>query len=84
MHHAYAYDPATDRWTRDRARCPRPRGAAAAVALNGRLHLIGGAGAPAMERASVGWHEVYDPQTDRWTTLQGAARRARPCRLRGA
>ena len=40
------------------------------MALNGRLHLIGGAGAPTMERASVGWHEVYDPQTDQWTTLK--------------
>lgn len=23
-----------------------------------------------MERASVGWHEVYDPKTDKWTTLK--------------
>ena len=53
---------------------PRSRGAAAAVVLDGKLHLIGGACAPASERASVGWHEVYDPQADRWTP-QGAARR---------
>jgi hypothetical protein len=32
-----------------------------------RLHLIGGASEPASERASVGWHEVYDPQTDGWS-----------------
>lgn len=66
---AYAYDVATDRW-RKIAPLTRPRGAAAAVALNGRIHLIGGASEPATERASVGWHEVYDPKTDRWSTLK--------------
>ncbi|MBX6740488.1 MAG: kelch repeat-containing protein [Acetobacteraceae bacterium] len=66
---AYSYDVETDRWTAIRP-LPRPRGAAAAVALNGRIHLIGGASAPVMERASVGWHEVYDPRTDRWETLK--------------
>jgi hypothetical protein len=63
---AYVYDIAANRWT---AIAPllRPRGAAAAVMLGGSLHLIGGASEPAAERASVGWHEVYDPKADRWT-----------------
>ncbi|MEH2481347.1 N-acetylneuraminic acid mutarotase [Nitrobacteraceae bacterium AZCC 2146] len=64
---AYAYDIAADRWD-SIAPLPRPRGAGAAVALNGKIHLIGGASEPAAERASVGWHEVYDPQTDKWET----------------
>jgi N-acetylneuraminic acid mutarotase len=64
--HAYAYDIGTDRW-QDIAPLARPRGAAAAVVLQGRIHLIGGASEPAAERASVGWHEVYDPAEDRWT-----------------
>lgn len=63
---AYAYDVATDQWSVI-APLSRPRGAAAAVVLAGQIHLIGGAGAPTTERASVGWHEVYDPQADRWT-----------------
>ncbi len=63
---AYAYDIAADRWS-DIAPLPRPRGAAAAVVLGGSVHLIGGASEPAAERASVGWHEVYDPRADRWT-----------------
>ncbi|WP_076997296.1 kelch repeat-containing protein [Variovorax sp. KK3] len=63
---AYVYEIAADRWTAI-APLPRPRGAAAAVVLDGKLHLIGGASEPAAERASVGWHEVYDPQADRWT-----------------
>jgi N-acetylneuraminic acid mutarotase len=66
---AYVYDPATDRWS-PIAPLPRPRGAAAAVVLNGRIHLIGGASEPARERASIGWHEVYDPQGDRWEQLK--------------
>ena len=36
--------------------------------LEGRIHLIGGASEPAAERASVGWHEVYEPKEDRWST----------------
>ncbi len=63
---AYAYDVAVDRWM-PIAPLPRPRGAAGAVALDGRIHLIGGASAPKEERASVGWHEVYDPGADLWT-----------------
>jgi N-acetylneuraminic acid mutarotase len=63
---AYVYDAAADRWS-PIAPLPRPRGAAAAVVLDGRIHLIGGASLPVAERASVGWHEVYDPQSDRWT-----------------
>jgi N-acetylneuraminic acid mutarotase len=64
--HAYVYDVSQDKWSTV-APMPRPRGAAAAVALNGKVHLIGGASSPTEERASVGWHEVYDPQTDSWS-----------------
>ena len=62
---AFVYDIADDRW-KAIAPLPRPRGAAAAVVLEGQLHLIGGASEPAAERASVSWHEIYDPKTDRW------------------
>ncbi len=62
---AFIYEVAEDRW-REIARLPRPRGAAAAVELAGKIHLIGGATDPADERASIAWHEVYDPATDRW------------------
>jgi len=63
---AYVYEIASDRWSAI-APLPRPRGAAAAVVLDGRIHLIGGASEPAAERASVGWHEVYEPGVDRWS-----------------
>ena len=37
----WAYDPGTDRWEQ-RASLSTPRGAAAAVALDGRLYALGG------------------------------------------
>ncbi|MDB5510583.1 MAG: Kelch repeat-containing protein [Enterovirga sp.] len=66
---AYAYEVGADRWTRIPP-LPRSRGAGAAVALNGRIHLIGGASDPKQERASVGWHEAYDPVSDTWSVLK--------------
>jgi N-acetylneuraminic acid mutarotase len=63
---AYAYDVATNSWT-TLAPLPRPRGAASAVAFDGMIHLIGGATAPTDERASIAWHEVYDPKADSWS-----------------
>jgi N-acetylneuraminic acid mutarotase len=62
---AFAYDIAADRWS-PIAPMPRPRGAGALAVVDGKIHHIGGASEPETERASVGWHEVYDPQTDRW------------------
>jgi N-acetylneuraminic acid mutarotase len=67
-----AYDPALDRWQR-RAPLPTPRGAAAAVVIDGLVYALGG------ERrgpsGGVGDYEsvtdvaVYDPRTDRWEIL---------------
>lgn len=62
---AFVYEFGEDRW-RPIARLSRERGAASAVALGGRIHLVGGAALPSRERASVGWHEAYDPAADRW------------------
>ncbi|MCU0987179.1 MAG: hypothetical protein MUC89_19935 [Acetobacteraceae bacterium] len=60
----FVWDAGADRW-RAIAPLPRPRGAGAAVVLDGKLHHIGGAGDGA-DRASVAWHEIYDPEADRW------------------
>lgn len=62
---AFVWDPAADKWSAV-APMSRERGAAGAVWLDGKLHVIGGAALPEKERASVGWHEVYDPQADKW------------------
>jgi N-acetylneuraminic acid mutarotase len=60
---AYEYDPATNTW-RTLANLKLGRGSVALVALDGKLHAIGGRGA---DGKTVGAHEVYDPATNKWT-----------------
>ena len=73
-----AYDTATDTWTR-RADMPTPRNALSAAVVDGKIYAIGGWG---YDRPEGGWEsidptatgqdfskvEVYDPETDTWTT----------------
>lgn len=74
---AFSYDPATDAWTK-LAPMPTARGSAQAVALNGKIYVIGGAhvhergremkeplwsGVPNIVGTTV---EEYDPATDTW------------------
>lgn len=61
----FAYDAATDEW-QPIAGLARPRGAISAIALDGKIHLLGG-----RDVRSVEWHEVYDPATDKYTILGG-------------
>lgn len=68
----WAFDPATEQWER-RASLPTARGAPSAVALSGRLYVLGGErrvpdGGPA-DYESVADVATYDPATDRWETL---------------
>jgi N-acetylneuraminic acid mutarotase len=60
----FEYDPAMDSW-RAVAPLPTPRGSPVVVALNGRLHAIGGRNAAQM---TLDAHEVYDPATNMWTS----------------
>lgn len=57
----FEYDPASDAW-RDRAPLPSARGYAAAVALDGVIHLMGGAA-----NIDLDAHLVYDPAQDAWS-----------------
>jgi N-acetylneuraminic acid mutarotase len=57
----YEYDPSRNAWTA-RAPLPTPRGALAAVVLNGRIHALGGS-----DEGPTGVHEVYDVASNRWT-----------------
>jgi N-acetylneuraminic acid mutarotase len=59
------FDAETDTWS-PIAGLARPRGAISAVVLNGKIHLLGG-----RDVRSVEWHEIYDPQTDKYTFLAG-------------
>jgi N-acetylneuraminic acid mutarotase len=61
----FVYDATADRWS-PIAPLSRPRGAASAVVLDGKIHLLGG-----RDVRSVEWHEVYDPVADKYVILAG-------------
>jgi N-acetylneuraminic acid mutarotase len=61
----YVYDTVTDEWA-SIAPLSRPRGAASAIVVDDKIHLLGG-----RDVRSVEWHEIYDPATDKYTILSG-------------
>jgi len=61
----FVYDTATDQWA-PIAPLARPRGAISAITVDGVIHLLGG-----RDVRSVEWHEIYDPATNKYTTLSG-------------
>lgn len=61
----FVYDTLTDEW-HPIASLSRPRGAASAIELDGKIHILGG-----RDVRSVEWHEIYDPSTDSYTILSG-------------
>jgi N-acetylneuraminic acid mutarotase len=63
---AFEYDPALDTW---RVLAPMKgggRGSVSAVALDGKIHVLGGRDA---NGTTLGRHEVYDPATNTWAEL---------------
>lgn len=62
----FAFD--GERWHALR-RLPEACGAIACVALDGKIHLIGGA-IGSDNRRSIDWHLVYDPRSDRYSRRQ--------------
>jgi N-acetylneuraminic acid mutarotase len=61
LHTVYEYNEARSSWA-TRAPLPQARGGLAVVALQGRLHAVGGSG----DSASAA-HEIYEPTADRWS-----------------
>ena len=63
-----AYDPKSRTWTKMKS-MPKPRGGINAVVAKGCIHVFGGEGNA--DAASGVWpdHDVYNPKTDRWTSL---------------
>jgi N-acetylneuraminic acid mutarotase len=63
---AFEYDPKLDTW---RILAPMKgggRGSVTAVALDGKIHVLGGRDPT---QTTLGRHEVYDPATNQWTEL---------------
>ena len=59
----FVYDAERDAWEALPG-LVRPRGAVSAVALNGKIHLLGG-----RDIRSLDWHELFDPQTEKYEIL---------------
>ncbi|MFH5831161.1 Kelch repeat-containing protein [Halalkalibaculum sp. DA384] len=70
----YIYDPEADQWTRGPA-IPkdRRRGAAGAIAHNGKIYLVGGIQNGHID-GHVRWFDSFDPETGEWTRLADAPR----------
>lgn len=60
---AYVYDPVKNMWTR-LPDFSSPRGSVSAVAVNGKIHIFGGRG---LDKVPVNTHEIYDPDTKKWS-----------------
>lgn len=58
----FVYDTSTKAWS-EAAPLPAPRGGHAAVAFEGRIHVLGGGNA----QSTIADHDVYDPATNRWS-----------------
>ncbi len=56
----YEYDPLTDTWV-EKSSLPSARGSLAAVTLNKRIHVLGGASSNALRI-----HQIYEPISDTW------------------
>jgi N-acetylneuraminic acid mutarotase len=77
INRSWEYDPATDDW-KELAPMPTPRGAGQAVAVDGKIYVIGGVrsnkpgdeGAPipsgSTDQLVLGTVEEYDPATNAW------------------
>ena len=64
------YSPSTDSW-QTLNDLPTPRGLAAVVAWQGKLHVIGGAYQEWPMFVAYSAYEVYTPETDSWESRQG-------------
>jgi N-acetylneuraminic acid mutarotase len=60
---AFEYDLKANAW-RELPKLSSPRGSPSAVALDGKIHLIGGRGP---DNKTIGNHEVFDPTTGTWS-----------------
>ena len=58
-------DPQSGQWS-EAAPLPTPRDHLVVIAVDGKIHVIGGRFKGPVDR--TGLHEVYDPATDKWTS----------------
>ena len=64
------YDPATDTWE-VKTSMPTRRMAVSANVVDGKIYVIGGGEkSPITNLTPTAVNEIYDPETDKWTTLE--------------
>jgi len=61
------YDPAADSW-QVLPNLPTQRNHLTGAAINGRIHVLGGRQGHGLSPLMTAVHEVFDPQTNTWTT----------------
>ena len=61
------YDPATNAW-QVLPELPTQRNHITGAAINGSIHVVGGRQGPGLSPLVTTAHEVFDPQTQTWTT----------------
>ena len=66
-HDFAVYDPTTDSW-QVLPNLPTQRNHITGAAINGRIHVVGGRLGPGLSPLQTVAHEVFDPQTQTWTT----------------
>ncbi len=64
----FAYDPSSNQWSQ-KTSMPTPRGALAAGVVDGKVFAIGGANKKTFRLTNTGANEMYDPESDQWTSL---------------
>jgi len=64
------YDPATDTWT-SKADMPTGRGFLTTSVVDGKIYAIGGNSGPSIWGKTLDVVEVYDPETDTWSSRRG-------------
>lgn len=66
-HDFAVYDPAADSW-QVLPNLPTQRNHLTGAAINGRIHIVGGRQGHGLSPQMTTAHEVFDPQTQTWTT----------------
>lgn len=64
----FAYNPDLNQWSQ-KSSMPTPRGALAAGIVDGKLFAIGGANKKNFRLINTNANEMYDPESDQWTSL---------------
>jgi N-acetylneuraminic acid mutarotase len=72
-HDFAVYDPTTDSWE-VLPDLPTQRNHFTGAAISGRIHFVGGRQGPGLSPLMTTAHEVFDPQTQTWTTAAAMLR----------